>query len=253
MSEVFYYCIDNRELNYIIYRCLKTGKMWHLMNSYLRTIHLVHHAEIETFQWNMVTGRETCEAYVGPASPVLQDLLLPLFTPGSLEIEGEFREWEYLKYLFNRIRGKRKVDEDFIDDYLYYLGQNLRTIADKAYCRWYTAGSGIRNIPEFFPELEYLFTPFINDFPDLKNAIPCDMNTEEFFEYDPAHTISYVPSQNITTLKQETERRRRHLLSHLANSGWINEQDAANIALPLMRDILDFARREKRGILMVVD
>ena len=251
MSQVLHYCIDSRELNYIVFRCLKTHRMWYQMNSYLATINVVHKQEIETGHYNVVTGKRSNGWFERIEKPSLKEMILPIIRPNDIIIEGEYLEWEYYKHVYNRIRRKRKHDEELTDDYLFYSGVILKNIISRAYGYWFCAGTALKEFPVFFPELQYLFIPFINDFPDLKAALPDELDNEDYFDFDPAQTITYIPPYHISTLKKEIEKRRPSLIKNLLKTGWQTKWETVNIALPFITEILDFSKENGRGVLMV--
>ncbi|MCD4785480.1 MAG: hypothetical protein K8T10_16795 [Candidatus Eremiobacteraeota bacterium] len=244
-----YYCIDSRPLDHIISQCLEQRRKWHKMNSYIRTLSLGHAAEVKLFSWSLSTGREPLALSEKISTPTLDEMIRPLKHRGAIMAEGEYREWEYFKRLYNMISHMDGIDDEIIEDFIFYSDQVIGNLLSRCYGHWFAPGASLREIPKFFPELEELYAPFINDFPTLRDKIPINIDLEYIYNYDPERRVTHIPAENVRTLRKELEKRKQSMVYHFQNTNWVEDQ-IKEMLVPLFFDILDFAWKNDRSVMV---
>jgi hypothetical protein len=222
---------------------------WHKMNSFVRAINLAHYGELKPYSWSISVGKEPNRVHEELPTPSINEMLRPLKERGVIMAEGEYREWEFFKRLYHNMPKNQEIDEEIIEDYLYYADKNILNLIKRVYGRWYSPGAGLREIPGFFHEMEELYVPFINDFPHLKSRLEDEIDPEFFSGYDPERRVLYIPNYNVENIKAELEKRKNSLTYKLEAAGW-EDKDVENIVLPFLFDILDYAKLNERSIMI---
>lgn len=244
-----YYCINSRELDRIIYQCIEQRRKWHKMYSYIRTLSLAHAAEITMFNWSLSVGREPISLPKKIPAPTLDEIIRPLKHRGAIMAEGEYREWEYFKRLYNIISHVGDIDDEIIEDYIFFFDQVICNLLSRCYGHWFSPGASLREIPGFFPELESLFIPFINDFPTLKDRIPVNIDLEYIYNYDLERRVTHIPAENVRTLRKELEKRKQSMIYCFQDTNWVGDQ-IKEMLIPLFFDVLDFAWKNERSVMV---
>ena len=145
-----YYCIDSRELDHIIFQSVEQKRKWHKMNSYVRTLSFAHASEVKLFNWSLSVGREPVSLFKKIPSPTLDDMIRPLKQRGAIMAEGEYRQWEYFKRLYHTISQMTDVDEEIIEDFIFFSDQVIGNLLNRSHGHWFSPGASLREIPRFF-------------------------------------------------------------------------------------------------------
>lgn len=233
----------------LIFSSLEDRRKWHKMNPALSTLNTTHHAELKIYNWNVGTGREPNVPFKPIDPPTLDEMVRPLEAQGRIMADGDYRQWEFFKRLFHDLSGMRKVDEEIIEDYIFFADQALYNIIKTSYGRWFAPGAGLKEIPIFFPDLEKYFIPFINDFPHLKRRIPMKIDLEFYHDYDPERRLSYIPHESVRPLRKELNKLKGEMVERFLKTNW-KEEDIKEALVPMFFDLLDWSHENERAILV---
>lgn len=246
---VNYYCINSDEMDEIITDSAEIKLKWHQINMAVSSLNVAHYAEIKPNNWMISVGREPGRPHVKIASPSEREAKLPLESSGIILVEGEYREWEYFKKLYFELVQSKTIDEERIEDYIFFASQVICTLLKRCYGRWFAPDAGLRDIPRFYPELEELYTPFIDDFPRIKKRIPINIDKDFMFSFDPDCSLTIIPKNNVRPLRKELEKRKFALVEAFLTTGW-KEESIKEALVPMLFDMLDWAHENQRSVLI---
>ncbi|MCE1246901.1 MAG: hypothetical protein LWY06_09670 [Firmicutes bacterium] len=244
-----YYCINAGELDHIIHQGMEKRLKWHKMNSFVRAINLAHYGELKPHSWSISIGREPNKVHQELPTPSINEMLRPLKERGVIMAEGEYREWEFFKRLYHSMPKAQELDEEIVEDYLFYADKNIFNLIKRVYGRWYSPGVGLREVSDFFPDIADCFIPFINDFPYLRSRLEDEVDKDFFFNYDPEKRVMYIPNHHVSKVIAELEKHKNSFTHKLETAGW-EHKDAENLVVPFLFDILEYAKLNERSIMM---